>query len=106
MIQIHVAENGQSKRIIGQPGDTLMETLRAAGIEGIVAECGGAMACASCHVMLDRDWLTRTGEVSDMEDDMLDCTAAEREAGSRLACQIKLTNDLDGLSLRVPGEQL
>lgn len=106
MIEIKVTENGQLKTVSGQPGISLMESLRNAGIEGIVAECGGSMSCASCHVFLDANWLTATGEVSDMESDMLDCTATEREAGSRLSCQITLTDAMDGLSVTVPDEQL
>lgn len=106
MIQITVTEDGQKKTVSGQPGTSLMENLRNAGIEGIVAECGGSMSCASCHVFVDADWLTATGEVSDMESDMLDCTATEREDGSRLSCQIMLTEALDGLHVTVPDEQL
>jgi len=106
MIQITVTEDGQKKTVSGQPGTSLMENLRNAGIEGIVAECGGSMSCASCHVFVDADWLTATGEVSDMESDMLDCTATEREDGSRLSCQIMLAEALDGLHVSVPDEQL
>lgn len=106
MIKINVTEDGQQKTVSGKPGISLMETLRNAGIEGIVAECGGSMSCASCHVFVDSEWLTAMGEVSEMESDMLDCTATEREAGSRLSCQIMLTDTMDGLSVTVPDEQL
>lgn len=106
MIKINVTEDGQQKTISCQPGISLMESLRNAGIEGIVAECGGSMSCASCHVFVDADWLTAVGAVSDMESDMLDCTATEREAGSRLSCQIMLTDAMDGLAVTVPDEQL
>lgn len=106
MIQINVTEDGQQKTVTGQPGHSLMESLRNAGIEGIVAECGGSMSCASCHVFVDASWVTATGEVSDMESDMLDCTATDREVGSRLSCQITLTDAMDGLIVTVPDEQL
>ena len=106
MIQIHVTEQNQQKTVSAKPGTTLMESLRNAGITGIVAECGGSMSCASCHVFVDENWLTQTGNVSDMEDDMLDCTATDRQPGSRLSCQIKLTDALDGLTITVPDEQI
>jgi 2Fe-2S ferredoxin len=106
MIKIHVTEDGAETVVTGQPGHSLMETLRNANVEGIVAECGGSLACASCHVYVDDDWLTRVGEVSDMEDDMLDCTAEERGPNSRLSCQIELNESLDGLRVQIPEDQI
>lgn len=106
MVQIHVTENGEKQTVSGQPGTSLMESLRNAGIEGIVAECGGSMSCASCHVFVDAEWLPIAGEVSEMESDMLDCTATERQGGSRLSCQITLTDAMDGISVTVPEEQI
>lgn len=106
MIQIHVTENGTETVVTEQSGYNLMETLRNAGINGIVAECGGSLSCATCHVFVHPDWLTRTGNVSDMEDDMLDCTVADRTPNSRLSCQIVLSPELDGLRVSIPEEQL
>lgn len=103
MIKVNVTNNnGTQQSIEAKVGLTLMEALRAANVQGVVAECGGSMSCATCHVVVDANWLTATGETSDMEDDMLDCTTTERELGSRLSCQIKLSGELDGLKVSIP----
>ncbi len=106
MVQIILSENGTDKTVTAAPGLSLMEALRNAGVDGIVAECGGSLSCATCHVVVAADWLTRTGEVSEMEDDMLDCTATDREPGSRLSCQIELTEALEGIRIMVPDSQI
>lgn len=103
MIKISVThEDGTQQDVEANPGLSLMEALRAANVPGVVAECGGSMSCATCHVIVDANWLTATGETSDMEDDMLDCTTTERETGSRLSCQIRLSDELDGLKVAIP----
>lgn len=103
MVKVNVTNNnGTQQSIEAKVGLTLMEALRAANVQGVVAECGGSMSCATCHVVVDANWLTATGETSDMEDDMLDCTTTERELGSRLSCQIKLSDELDGLKVSIP----
>lgn len=103
MVKVNVTNNnGTQQSIEAKAGLTLMEALRAANVQGVVAECGGSMSCATCHVVVDANWLTATGETSDMEDDMLDCTTTERELGSRLSCQIKLSDELDGLKVSIP----
>lgn len=71
------------------------------GIEGI---CGGSCACATCHVYVDPDWSERTGPASDMEKSMLEL-ASDVEASSRLSCQIRITQELDGLIVRMPKTQ-
>lgn len=107
MVKIVVSDHeSNSKTIEAQSGLSLMESLRNNGIDGITAECGGSLSCATCHVIVDADWLTQVGEISDMEDDMLDCTAAEREQGSRLSCQIELSDALDGLRISLPESQI
>ncbi len=75
------------------------------GISGIVAECGGACACATCHVYIDPPDLGRMPAASLIEREMLDGVAAERRPESRLSCQIRLTDALDGLVVRVPERQ-
>ena len=70
----------------------------------IDADCGGACACSTCHVYVDPEWREKTGAPSEMEEDMLDFAFDVREE-SRLSCQIKVTDDLDGLVLRVPAKQ-
>lgn len=103
MVKVNVTNNnGTQQSIEAKAGLTLMEALRAANVQGVVAECGGSMSCATCHVVVDANWLTAIGETSDMEDDMLDCTTTERELGSRLSCQIKLSDELDGLKVSIP----
>jgi 2Fe-2S ferredoxin len=73
-------------------------------VPGIEAECGGACACATCHVYVDEAWREKTGEPSQMEQDMLDFAFDVRKE-SRLSCQIKVTPELDGLVVQVPDKQ-
>ncbi|MDJ0928507.1 MAG: 2Fe-2S iron-sulfur cluster-binding protein [Gammaproteobacteria bacterium] len=81
-------------------GSTVMEGAIDNGVDGIVAECGGACACATCHAYIDESWLPRLPAMADMEDAMLDA-AAERRSNSRLTCQIEITHELDGLIVHV-----
>jgi len=83
-------------------GLTLMEAAVANDVPGVIGECGGCLSCATCHVQVDDAWRERTGVPEDMEDAMLDVTAAERTDASRLSCQITASPELDGLVLRVP----
>ncbi len=99
-IQPHGAEQAVEATV----GMTVMETAKKHLIEGIEAECGGACACATCHVYVDAAWREKTGGPSEMEEDMLDF-AFDVRPESRLSCQIKVTDDLDGLVVRVPEKQ-
>ena len=81
-----------------------MEAAKLSLVPGIEAECGGACACATCHVYVDSEWVEKTGQPSAMEEDMLDFAFDVRE-DSRLSCQIKVSEDLDGLVVRVPEKQ-
>jgi ferredoxin, 2Fe-2S len=83
---------------------TVMEEAKKNMVDGIEAECGGACACATCHVFVDEAWFAKTGGPSEMEEDMLDFAFDVRPT-SRLSCQIKVTDALDGLILRVPEKQ-
>ena len=85
--------------IEGKSGWTLMEVIRDAGLP-IKAECGGACACATCHVYVDDAWQTAAGERSEEEEDMIDL-ALEVEDTSRLSCQIEVSDALDGLKVRL-----
>lgn len=87
-----------------KPGMSLMEAARDAGVDGIIAECGGACSCATCHVYVDEDWLARVGPPDDVEEDMLDMVDDIRQPNSRLSCQIALSEKLDGLSATVAPE--
>jgi 2Fe-2S ferredoxin len=83
-------------------GQTLMEAARANGVPAILGDCGGNMSCATCHVVVDPEWIDRTGLAEGFEADMLDVTDAPRQPHSRLSCQISMTADLDGLVLYIP----
>lgn len=85
-------------------GVSLMRAAVDNGVPGIDADCGGACACATCHVYVDPDWLARTGRRSEMEESMLGFAAAT-QANSRLACQIPMTEALAGIVLRLPEGQ-
>ncbi|HMN36357.1 MAG TPA: 2Fe-2S iron-sulfur cluster-binding protein [Hyphomicrobium sp.] len=99
-----IQPDGQAQTVEAEPGLTVMEAAKMNNIPGIEAECGGACACATCHVYVDENWRAKTGKPSDMEEDMLDFAFDVREE-SRLCCQIKITPDLDGLVVRVPAKQ-
>ncbi len=85
-----------------KPGYTLMEAAVANRVPLVIGECGGAMACATCHVMVAPEWIDATGLPDRFEDDMLDETEAERAPNSRLSCQLKMSAVLDGIVLHVP----
>ncbi|NJL07905.1 MAG: 2Fe-2S iron-sulfur cluster binding domain-containing protein [Methylacidiphilales bacterium] len=95
---------GTAHTVEAEVGSTVMEGAIKNGVPGIEAECGGACACATCHVYVDEAWLERTGEPVAMEQDMLDF-AFDVRANSRLSCQIKVTEELDGLVVTVPEQQ-
>ncbi len=99
-----VQPDGTRRDVEAKPGLTVMEAAKINVIEGIEAECGGACACATCHVYVDDAWREKVGKPSAMEEDMLDFAFDVREA-SRLSCQIKVTNELDGVVLHVPAKQ-
>ena len=84
-----------------QVGQSLMEVGRSNGITGILADCGGACACATCHVYVDPAWREAVGAADEIELDMLDMISDLQKEGSRLSCQIQLTPALDGLSVTV-----
>ncbi|TBW38641.1 2Fe-2S iron-sulfur cluster binding domain-containing protein [Siculibacillus lacustris] len=85
-------------------GATVMETAVRNGVPGIEAECGGACACATCHVWVDPAWYEKVGAPQPMEEDMLDF-AWDVRATSRLSCQMKVTEALDGLVVEIPERQ-
>jgi ferredoxin, 2Fe-2S len=95
---------GTARTVEGEVGSTVMETAINNGVPGIEAECGGACACSTCHVYMDDAWREKVGEPSPMEEDMLDF-AYEVKPSSRLSCQIKVSEQLDGLTVRTPERQ-
>jgi 2Fe-2S ferredoxin len=105
MVKITYIEHGGTEHVVdAEPGMTVMEAAVKAMVPGIDADCGGACACATCHVYVDDAWREATGSASEMEEDMLDFGFDVRES-SRLSCQIKVTEALDGLVVRVPEQQ-
>jgi len=97
-----ILSDGSTHGLEAPEGVSLMQAATGAGVPGIVAECGGAAACATCHVYVEPAWLDKLDAPSADELYRLECTAAERRPGSRLACQIRLAAALDGLVVRVP----
>ncbi|MFA9473189.1 MAG: 2Fe-2S iron-sulfur cluster-binding protein [Filomicrobium sp.] len=99
-----IQPDGTSQIVQATAGQTVMEAAKLENVAGIEAECGGACACATCHVYIADDWREKTGSPSEMEEDMLDF-AFDVRAESRLCCQIKVTDELDGLIVQVPAKQ-
>lgn len=88
-----------------ESGTSLMQAAVNNDIEGIVGECGGLCSCATCHCYIDPAWTAKTGDADDMERDMLEC-ALEPAENSRLGCQVEVSDDLDGLVVRLPEAQM
>jgi len=100
----YIEHDGTEHVIDVKPGMSVMEGAIKHNIPGIDADCGGACACATCHVHVDPAWFDKTGERSVMEESMLDFADNVSET-SRLSCQIPVTEALDGLVVRMPESQ-
>ena len=100
----YVAHDGTRFEVDADNGSTVMENAIRNGVPGIEAECGGACACATCHVYVDQEWSDTVGSPEPMEEDMLDF-AYDVRPNSRLSCQIRVSDDLDGLVVTVPERQ-
>lgn len=88
-----------------EEGRSLMQAALDNGVPGIDADCGGSCACGTCHVIVDRNWIEKTGAISVTEEQMLDLTP-EKEETSRLACQVSLSEAMDGMVVRLPEFQM
>ena len=99
-----VQPDGSRQEVTADAGLTVMEAAKQGNVSGIEAECGGACACATCHVYIDAAWREKVGKPAQMEEDMLDFAFDVRDE-SRLSCQIKVTPELDGLVVTVPAKQ-
>lgn len=99
-----VHADGAVQEIEAEPDETLMAIARAKGVDGIVAECGGSMICGTCHVYVGEPWFSRLGPPDALEADMLDCGLHQKPT-SRLACQIMVSDVMDGLEIGVPPSQ-
>ena len=100
----YIEHNGKSHTLDVANGLSVMEGAVQNNIPGIDADCGGSMACATCHVYVDQNWVEKTGEAEQMEQDMLDF-AFDVTDQSRLSCQIKISDELDGLIVNLPEKQ-
>ena len=97
--------DGSRYAVPATPGQTLMEAARDYGIQGIRADCGGACSCSTCHVYVAPDWIDRLPDKGSIEEDMLEFAWEPDAERSRLSCQIKVTEAMDGLELFLPEEQ-
>ena len=101
---IFTEQNGQTHEVTADPGMSVMEAAIRNLVPGIDADCGGACACATCHVYVDEAWIEKTGKAGPLEQSMLDF-ASEVSENSRLSCQIPVSDELDGLKLTLPEQQ-
>lgn len=95
--------DGESRQIEGDAGRSVMEILRDAGFDELVAMCGGSCSCATCHVYVREGDLGRLSPIQNAENDLLD-SSEHRQSNSRLSCQLRFTADLDGLSVTIAPE--
>ncbi|WFU05774.1 2Fe-2S iron-sulfur cluster-binding protein (plasmid) [Rhizobium sp. CB3171] len=99
-----IAFDGARFELEAEPGSTVMENAIRNSVAGVVAECGGACACATCHVYIDGEWVERVGPANSIEAEMLNF-ALDVKPASRLSCQLTLSKNLDGLIVSVPARQ-
>jgi len=101
----YVAADGKRTTLELAVGATLMSVATRMGVDGIAGDCGGVMSCSTCHVYVDEPFLSRLPPLEGEEGAMLEFTAAERVPDSRLSCQIRMTEELDGMVVRMPATQ-
>ena len=94
---------GQAHVLAGQNGLSIMEIIRDAGLDELLALCGGSCSCATCHVIVAEDWLPLTGRADGDEEELLD-SSDQRTLASRLSCQIVFSDELDGLEVAIAAE--
>jgi ferredoxin, 2Fe-2S len=100
-----IQPDGTSSDVQALSGDSIMETAIDNDVDGIVAECGGACSCATCHVYVEDEWLGKLPQPDALEDGMLDCVI-DRRPNSRLSCQIRVSDEIDGITVHVPESQI
>lgn len=104
MISVTVTDReGAAREIEADDGYVLMEAIRDAGFDDLIAQCGGCCSCATCHVYIDESWTKVVGPPNEMEEELLD-TSEHRQANSRLSCQIDIQSELDGLCVTIAPE--
>jgi len=97
--------DGTRHEVEGKNGISLMEIAIANNIDGVEAECGGSCMCATCHCFIEEEFTANVPAMESDEDEMLGFTAVDRKTSSRLSCQIKMTDDLNGIEVHLPSEQ-
>ena len=97
---------GNTTTLEVEDGTSVMQAAMNAGLDGIVAECGGAMMCATCHVYVRDPWLAKLSDIDATEEAMLTMTSSERKPSSRLSCQIFMSPELDGITVDLPESQI
>ena len=102
---VYVDPSGVEQVVDGAVGDSVMATAVRNGVPGIIGECGGNASCATCHVWVREEYRQAVGPARDLEDDLLDLGVSERRDGSRLSCQVELSDHLDGLTVDIPPDQ-
>ncbi|OVZ54363.1 ferredoxin [Pigmentiphaga sp. NML080357] len=106
MPEVHLIQPDGRRVTLDVPvGTSIMQAAVSAGVTGIVAECGGSCMCATCHVYADEAALGKLPPMLPTEHEMLECTASERRPNSRLSCQVKMSEELAGLSFTLPESQ-
>lgn len=100
-----IEHSGTAHEVTAKPGLSLMEAARDNNVPGILAECGGSCSCSTCHVYVDADWFAKLPPAADMEVDLLDFAYDYDPTRSRLSCQVKVTADMDGMTVHVPEKQ-
>ena len=101
----YVECNGTEHTVDVPVGTSVMQGAIDNNIDGIVAECGGGMACATCHCYVDDAWIDKVGTAAQAENDMLEFSASETRPSSRLSCQIPVSDELNGLVIHLPEAQ-
>lgn len=99
-----IEHDGESRTVDAEPGQSIMRAATGGGVAGIAADCGGNAACGTCRIYVGADWLAKLPSIRDTEREMLDFTA-DPTPGTRLSCQIVVTEELDGMVVNLPESQ-
>ena len=103
---IYVGTTGQEYTIEAVDGESVMATAVKNGVPGIIGECGGNASCATCHVWVRDEFIPLVGEPNDTEEDLLEMGVSDRREGSRLSCQIAVSEELDGLTVDIAPQEV
>lgn len=102
---VFIKPDGERREVEAKGGESVMQAALNNLVDGIVGECGGDLSCATCHVFVDPEWFPALDKASSDEEDMLEATSEEPTKFSRLSCQIKCDNKVDGLIVHLPATQ-